>query len=465
MKKKIYIIQPTYRLMDGKLIKEFPLFNYSYNLPILSATIPDDWERETCLEYTEEVNFSSDASIVIITSPGYDVAHAVEIIEIFKKQGKIVIFGAHLDGFTDSLLKQTCDAVFYGYPDPSQMEILLNEAETNNLKAEYSFGKGLNFPFDYSVLKNTKMAFVPLIASMGCKHKCTYCCYPPFYNGHYYLRRLEYVISDFKQAVEFKKPIAFLDANIYNNRKYLISLCTAIIENKISVLWGGQCTVNIGNDKEVLNLLYKAGCRMLFLGLESLDNDNLRLLNKPMNADLYSEQIANIHNAGIVVGAFFLLGLDGDDSTTFEKVYTFFQKNKVEVPYAHIYFPIPGTSLAEDLKSQERILGNYFEKYLEKKVEFSAPCSVAYFSPLKLSKQELESGFVELFRKITSLKSIFRRAINKDFRLAIIILQMNLEARRKYKSMRRNAKKSKRLERIELTKEVKKEMEYVTEQI
>jgi radical SAM superfamily enzyme YgiQ (UPF0313 family) len=450
MKKKIYIIQPTYRLMDGKLIKEFPLFNYSYNLPILSGAIPNDWEKETCLEYTEEVNYNSTASIIIITSPGYDVAHAVEIIEIFKNQGKIVIFGAHLDGFSDSLLRQTCDAVFYGYPDPSQMENLLSEAYTNGLKAVYNFGKSLNFPFDYSVLKKTKMAFVPLIASMGCKYECTYCCYPPFYKGHYYLRKLDHVISDLRQAAEFKKPIAFLDANIYNNRKYLISLCNTIIDNKISFLWGGQCTVNIGDDKDVLKLLHKAGCRMLFLGLESLDNNNLRLLNKPMNADYYSEQISNIHKAGIAVGAFFLFGLDGDDSAAFDKVYSFFEKNKIEVPYAHIYFPIPGTSLAEDLKSQERILGDYFEKYLEKKVEFSAPCSVAYFSPSRISKQELESGFVELFRKMTSLKSIYRRAIKTDYKLAIIILRMNLEARRKYISMRRNAKKTTTLERIEV---------------
>jgi hypothetical protein len=75
---------------------------------------------------------------------------------------------------------------------------------------------------------------------------------------------------------------------------------------------------------------------------------------------------------------------------------------------------------------------------------------VAYFSPSRISKQELESGFVELFRKITGLRSIFRRAIKTDYKLAIIILRMNLEARRKYISMRRNAKKTTTLERIEV---------------
>ncbi|HVO73838.1 MAG TPA: hypothetical protein VMT35_07430, partial [Ignavibacteriaceae bacterium] len=112
MKKKIFILQPTYRLMDGKLIKELPLFNYSYNLPIISATIPEDWQKETCLEYTEEIDFDTEASVIIITSPGYDVARSVEISELFKQKGKVVIFGAHMDKFSDKVLRNVCDAVF-----------------------------------------------------------------------------------------------------------------------------------------------------------------------------------------------------------------------------------------------------------------------------------------------------------------------------------------------------------------
>ena len=442
MKKKIYIIQPTYRLMDGKLIKELPLFNYSYNLPIISATIPLDWQKETCLEYIEAVDFDSDASVIILTSPGYDVARSVEIIEQFKQKNKIVIFGAHMDEFSDKLLRNICDAVFYGYPNPEKMKELLADVESGTLKSEYNFGHNLNFTFDYSVLKKRKMPFIPMIASLGCRHKCSYCCYPPIFGGHYYLRNVEHVISDLKQAAEFNKPVAFLDANLYNNKKYLMLLCIRIMEEKIPVIWGGQCTVNVGDDAEVMSLLYKAGCRMLFLGLETLDNKNMMQLNKEMNADHYSRQITNIQNAGIQIGAFFMLGLDEDDASTFDKVYSFFQENKIAVPYVHIYFPIPGTSLAERLKADGRILVDYFDDYLYKQSKFSAPCSIAYFAPAKLSKPELEEGFVRLFEKITSLKNIFKRIMVPDFKLALLILKMNLEARRKSKSMIRNAAQS-----------------------
>jgi len=181
---------------------------------------------------------------------------------------------------------------------------------------------------------------------------------------------------------------------------------------------------------------------MIFLGLETLDNKNMVKLNKEMNADYYSRQVKGIHRAGIQVGAFFMLGLDEDDKSTFDRIYSFFQENKVEVPYVHIYFPIPGTSMAEKLKSDGRILEDYFDDYAYKQSKFSAPCSIAYFSPLKLSKPELEAGFVRLFERITSLKNVFRRIFVPDLRIALLILKMNLEARRKSKSMLRNAVES-----------------------
>ena len=181
---------------------------------------------------------------------------------------------------------------------------------------------------------------------------------------------------------------------------------------------------------------------MIFLGLETLDNKNMVQLNKEMNADLYSRQVKSLHHAGIQTGAFFMLGLDEDDSATFDKVYSFFQDNRIAVPYVHLYFPIPGTSLAEKLRADGRILEDYFDDYKYKQAKFSSPCSISYFVPAKLTKPELEAGFLRLFEKITSLKNIFRRIFVADLRIALLILKMNLEARRKSKSMIRNALQS-----------------------
>ena len=51
---------------------------------------------------------------------------------------------------------------------------------------------------------------------------------------------------------------------------------------------------NIGDDIETLHLLRKAGCRILFIGLESIDQKNLTHVNKKYSAAAYEDKIKNI---------------------------------------------------------------------------------------------------------------------------------------------------------------------------
>jgi hypothetical protein len=435
MKKKIYLIQPTYRLMDGTLVKEFPLFNYSYNLPILSASIPPEWEKCFCLEYSDEVDFHTDASVIVIMSPGYDIDHAVDIALEFKRQKKIVVFGAHMDDLSDRLMKDVCHSVFYGYPTRLMMEKILSDIESGGIKPEYQCGMNIDFPFDYSVLRDKNMWFLPVLASLGCRHTCSYCCYTPIYGGKYRLRHIDNVITDLRSASSLRRPLAFLDANLYNNRQYLIRLCQRIIVEGLRIRWGGQCTINIGDDPEVLKLMREAGCHMLFFGLETLDQRNMVQLNKPFDTGMYARQVAQIRKSGIHVAAFFMLGLDEDTEETFERVYEFFRQTRITVPYIHLLFPVPGTPLEQSLKAQHRLPAGLFDQYLDDKPEYSVPCSFAYFTPAKLSPGELESRYLHLFRRLTSIPQILRRCVVSNPFDAGIILMMNLEARRKCRAM------------------------------
>jgi radical SAM superfamily enzyme YgiQ (UPF0313 family) len=205
MKKKILLIQPTYRKMDDTKVKGWSLFNHSLFLPVFSAVIPKDWAKEICLEYYQEINFNSDASVILISCMGYDILYAKEIAEKFKLKGKIVIFGAHWDTFSENILQQVCDSVFYGYPDHKGMEDILNDALDLKLQKYYKFDIDINFPFDYSVLKGFDFPIMQVQASIGCKNKCSYCCAAQVYNSKYRLRKIDYIIQDLKNVRKITK--------------------------------------------------------------------------------------------------------------------------------------------------------------------------------------------------------------------------------------------------------------------
>ena len=62
MRKKICFIQPTYRDQSGALFKGNSIFIHSLALPILSATVPPDWEKEFRFEYFDDIDYGTDAA-------------------------------------------------------------------------------------------------------------------------------------------------------------------------------------------------------------------------------------------------------------------------------------------------------------------------------------------------------------------------------------------------------------------
>jgi radical SAM superfamily enzyme YgiQ (UPF0313 family) len=436
MEHRVYLIQPSYRTAGGGIMKKWNTFSNCLNLPILSAVIPGNWEKETCFEFFDEINYNSSARVIIISYMGFDIVHTKSIIESFKQKGKIVILACCQDSFSNDLLGKICDSVFKGYPNHKEMEELLLSAMEGKLQKFYQFRFTMNFSFDYSILQGKKIGYMPVYLGAGCKNDCSYCCTAGIFNGKYYLRKIDYVLNDLRSAIKIKRMVGFFDSNIYNNREYLIRLCNSIIKNKLKFIWGGQVTVDIGNDPEVLDLMKRAGCKILFLGLETLNNNNLDSLNKFYSADHYRQLVSNIRQKGFYIVGYFMFGLDYDTKETFNHTLNFIRSSQIHLPLFNILIPAPGTKLYQDLKSENRLVIKSSEELEEENPIYSVPCNRCLFLPKNLSVKEAEKYYMEFAGKASSLKEIARRSIVLNPLISFIILYTNLHFRRIYRRMR-----------------------------
>jgi radical SAM superfamily enzyme YgiQ (UPF0313 family) len=367
---------------------------------------------------------------------GFDIVHTKSIIESFKQKGKIVILACCQDSFSNDLLGKICDSVFKGYPNHKEMEELLLSAMEGKLQKFYQFRFTMNFSFDYSILQGKKIGYMPVYLGAGCKNDCSYCCTAGIFNGKYYLRKIDYVLNDLRSAIKIKRMVGFFDSNIYNNREYLIRLCNSIIKNKLKFIWGGQVTVDIGNDPEVLDLMKRAGCKILFLGLETLNNNNLDSLNKFYSADHYRQLVSNIRQKGFYIVGYFMFGLDYDTKETFNHTLNFIRSSQIHLPLFNILIPAPGTKLYQDLKSENRLVIKSSEELEEENPIYSVPCNRCLFLPKNLSVKEAEKYYMEFAGKASSLKEIARRSIVLNPLISFIILYTNLHFRRIYRRMR-----------------------------
>jgi radical SAM superfamily enzyme YgiQ (UPF0313 family) len=434
MNKQVYLIQPSFHKMNGELVKGWSQANCSVDLPMLSATIPEDWDKEVCSEYYNDINYESEATVIFVVAMSVDIRNAYNIIKKFKKLGKKIIFGGHQDSFSEKILKEVCDSCYVGTPNSTQMKELLQDVVNGNLSPEYQFGINIDFPFDYSVYKGKKVRYIQILSSLGCIYSCDYCWHQISYGGGVKLRNIDYIIQDLRAVKKITSYVGFRDPNFYNKKKHTINLCKRIIKEKLNIKWGVQCPIIIGSDDETLDLMYKAGCRIIFIGFESLEKKNLQSVNKHFDPDTYKEFALNIQKHGINVVGYFMFGFDYDTPELYDKVFTFIKEAKLSLPILNILTPVPGTKLYERMKKEGRIDYPDADNYLENSFLYSIPCNKCYFDHPSMSRAEIESNFIRLHRRLTTFNQILSRGLKPNLD-SFMLLKMNLDLRKDRKKM------------------------------
>src|SRR5260370_40822265 len=99
----------------------------------------------------------------------------------------------------------------------------------------------------------------------------------------------------------------FIDNNLGSRRDYLHQLCRAL--RPINKIWSAAVTIDVTDDPSLVRAMALAGCTGVFIGFESLTDDNLLEAHKktPRTAD-YARRVRMLHDCGIEVNGSFLLG-------------------------------------------------------------------------------------------------------------------------------------------------------------
>src|ERR1035441_7636999 len=257
LRKKLYLVQPTYRDCNGRLLKGTRLYTVSLALPALSAIVPPGWERQTCFEHFDDIDFDSDASVIAISCMGYEIFRGIEIADEFRKRGKTIIFGGFQARLSTTHLAPHCDAIVYGNPGISDLARILLDVENHSVHPVYECGVDLDYRLDYSILDPRRLVFTPVLLGVGCRNACDFCCVGSLYQGRYATRNLATVLDELTELSHTTSRLAVIDTNCYNDREYLRELCHGMIERKFHFFWGAQCTIDIGDDAETLALLRK----------------------------------------------------------------------------------------------------------------------------------------------------------------------------------------------------------------
>lgn len=396
---KLLIVAPKWPedSLWGQIYFRFPYLA----LTILAALTGEEWKISIIDENVDAIDFSDLPDLVAISIMTPLAKRGYEIADAFRGKGVSVVLGGIHPTMMKDEAKTHADSVVMGEAEET-WPLVLSDFKRGNLQPFYesaNFCSLDKLAVPKRNLLNRKGYFFTntVQTTRGCPFDCVFCSVTSFYGRTYRVRPVENVISEIGQME--KGFLFFVDDNIVGKPSYAKELFGALIPLKIK--WFSQASLSVVKDRELLNLAQKSGCKGLFIGFESLSQENLRAMGKSTNrVSEYKDAIRMLHDHGIGIQGSFIFGMDHDDSSVFSDVIRFIEKTHLEAVLFSVLTPFPGTRIYETLQRENRIIDRDWEKY---------DMNHVVFRPKKMTPEELQEGFNWAYRRLYGHRSILTR--------------------------------------------------------
>ena len=406
MNRRLLIIQPSHYISKSNhtVLKSRMKPLVPLGLPYLAALTPEGWDITLVDEQLQEIPFASKPDVVAITTWTMHSIRAYDVAAEFRKRGIPVIMGGPHVWFDADEAAEHCDAVGIGEGEPIWAR-MLEDAVNGTLQKIYRAPQmpslaGLPLPrWDMLDLKKYgAFKTYSLLSSRGCPMQCEFCSERLYLGGGYRVRPTDEVVEDVKHTGS--RYVFFGDSDFGGKRARAMELMEAMIPLKVR--WSALWTSNLCDDKEFMDLARRSGLLHVNLGIESINPDTLKEMNKKFNkVSRYSELLGNLRKEGISYSLNFIFGWDNETPEVFRSTLDFLEQEKVPVAYFNILTPEKGTMFYERMKSQDRIL---------KLDEIGRwPGHTCHLKPKYCSPEDIVRNVQGMYREFYSWKSMVRR--------------------------------------------------------
>jgi radical SAM superfamily enzyme YgiQ (UPF0313 family) len=203
---------------------------------------------------------------------------------------------------------------------------------------------------------------VPIESGRGCPYGCEFCTVTGFFGDSIRFRTNESVVNELlrlkKRARSERGQLAvfFVDDNFAINIKRTKSLLRDIIAADAQVHWVAQISANLLRDEELVDLIAAAGCKWIFIGMESIDPTNLASVNKGFNKPgEYAAVLERLAQRNVYAITSFIFGMDNDTPGVAERTLREIRTWPPGLPIFGLLTPLPSTPLYKKLEVAGRL--------------------------------------------------------------------------------------------------------------
>ena len=307
-----------------------------------------------------------------------DAFLTAEIVKQVNPNIKTVIGGSHASALSEQTIEnKNIDILVYGEGEFTMLDLV---KETNLYETKGIFfknnGKVVKTPpralvqdiniFPYPLYDNLPIqkyggsqnhdASLGILSSRGCPYHCTYCAANTIHKRRFRRRSIGNIMGEItmlKQKYGFNR-FCFYDDTFTLDKKRTVEICEELIKSKLQMKW--YCSTRADSvTKPLLKIMKDAGCIGIHVGVESGDNQILRLAKRQETVEDSIQAITWIKEAGMVTTGQFIIGLPHETPKTIEKTINLAKKLNVDYAQFSVLIPLPGSEVW-DLAQKKQLL-------------------------------------------------------------------------------------------------------------
>jgi radical SAM superfamily enzyme YgiQ (UPF0313 family) len=374
------------------------------SMALLASLTPPAHDVRFYDDRMEEIPFDEPTDLVAISVETFTALRAYKIARQFRSRGVPVVMGGYHVTLLPDEARQEADAIIVGDAEPVWAR-LLDDAQHRRLSPVYD-GRGRRVLAGVrprrQVFRGKRYQNITLVEfARGCNFKCDFCSITAFHHAGQNHRPAREVAAEMEATGS--RRFFIVDDNIVSQPERARELCRELVP--LGIGWVGQASIHIAQDRELLDLMVKSGCRGVLIGMESLDPANLRDMGKTWNlaGGGYAESLRRFRDCGLAVYGTFVFGYDHDDADVVRRSVEFAREHKLFLAAFNHLVPFPGTPLYARLEREGRLLSPRWWLDPQGRV------GDVTFRPRKVSPEELKALCLLARRQFYGWGSIVER--------------------------------------------------------
>lgn len=186
---------------------------------------------------------------------------------------------------------------------------------------------------------------MPVLSGRGCPYKCNFCY--RMLKG-FRARSPDGIIDEILKLKRdfYINAIDFSDELLMSNKNRTKLICEAFLKKKLNIKWSCNGRLNFA-DKETLQMMKDSGCVFINYGIECMDDNILKIMNKNLTIDTIIKGVENTNEIGIIQGLNIIFGNIKENKNTLIKGVEFLKKYNLggQMRTIRPVTPYPGSPL------------------------------------------------------------------------------------------------------------------------